>query len=101
MAARTVKIRHDDETRAKIRTSQLLNRLHDHVFGKDGKDKVKIEVSQTQMKAIEILLRKSLPDLSATTISGDPDNPLEFKDVSTSDRARALAAFVAKTKSDK
>jgi len=63
MAARTVKIRHDEETRAKIQTSQLLNRLNDHVFSGT-------EVSQTQMKAIEILLRKTLPDLAATTISG-------------------------------
>lgn len=69
MAARTVKIRHDEETRAKIQTSQLLNRLNDHVFNGT-------EVSQTQMKAIEILLRKTLPDLSAVTVSGDDDNPL-------------------------
>ena len=61
MAARTVKIRHDEETRAKIQTSQLLNRLNDHVF--NG-----VDVSQTQMKAIEILLRKTLPDLSSTSI---------------------------------
>lgn len=51
----------------------LVNRLHDHVFGKTDKN---VAVSQTQMKAIEILLRKSLPDLSAITISGDADNPL-------------------------
>lgn len=91
MAARTVKIRHDDETRAKIRTTQLLNRLNGHVF-KDTK------VSSTQLKAIEILLRKSLPDLSAVTISGDPENPILTADISTEARARALAAFVAKTK---
>lgn len=72
MAARINKIRHDDETRAKIQTSQLLNRLNDHVFGQGDNA---VEISQTQMKAIEILLRKSLPDLSAVTVSGDPDNP--------------------------
>lgn len=72
MAARVNKIRHDEETRAKIQTSQLLNRLNDHVFGVDG---IPVEVSQTQMKAIEILLRKTLPDLSAVTVGGDPENP--------------------------
>lgn len=71
MAARVVKIRHDDETRSKIKTSQLLNRLNDHVF--DG-----VEVSVTQMKAIEILLRKTLPDLSAVTIGGDEDAPVKM-----------------------
>lgn len=73
MAARTRKAKHDDLTREKIRTSQLLNRLQDHVFGK-GQEPV--DVSQTQMKAIEILLRKSLPDLSNVTLSGDPDSPV-------------------------
>jgi hypothetical protein len=68
MAARTVKIRHDEETRAKIQTSQLINRLHAHVFED-------VEVSQTQMKAIELLLRKTLPDLSAISIGGDEGAP--------------------------
>lgn len=77
MAARTRKIQHDDRTREKIRTSQLINRLHDHVFGQPEGENVKaVEVTQTQMKAIEILLRKSLPDLSAVTLSGDADNPI-------------------------
>ena len=71
MAARTVKIRHDEETRAKIKTSQLLNRLNGHVFGK-------VDISQTQMKAIEILLRKTLPDLAAVQLSGDPDQPVKM-----------------------
>lgn len=71
MAARTVKIRHDEETRAKIQTSQLLNRLNDHVFGE-------ADISQTQMKAIEILLRKTLPDLAAVQISGNPDEPVKM-----------------------
>lgn len=71
MAARTVKIRHDEETRSKIRTSQLLNRLNDHVFNGT-------EVSPTQMKAIEVLLRKTLPDLSSVEISGDPESPVNI-----------------------
>jgi hypothetical protein len=74
MAARTRKVTHDDKTREKIRTSQLLNRLQDHVFGGEGKKAV--DISQTQMKAIEILLRKSLPDLSAVELSGNEDKPI-------------------------
>lgn len=73
MPARKRKVQHDDLTREKIRTSQLLNRLQDHVFGKDEKV---VDISQTQMKAIEILLRKSLPDLSNVTLSGDAENPV-------------------------
>jgi hypothetical protein len=73
MAARNVKIRHDEQTRAKIQASQLINRLEDHAL--NGAD-----MSPTQIKAIEILLRKSLPDLSNVVLSGDPDKPhkIEF-----------------------
>lgn len=66
MAARK-NLSHDEETRRKIQTSQLINRLEDHVF-KDAK------LEQTQIKAIDILLKKSLPDLSAVQHSIDPDN---------------------------
>jgi hypothetical protein len=71
MAARSVKIKIDDRTREKIRTSQLLNRLNDHIFSD-------AEISQTQLKAIEILLRKSLPDLSSVELSGNDDHPLKL-----------------------
>ncbi|HYF54678.1 MAG TPA: hypothetical protein VEA41_10505 [Salinarimonas sp.] len=55
---------HDIRTRAKIQTSQLINRLSDHVFGK-------VELTPTQVKSAEILLRKTLPDLSHTEHSGE------------------------------
>ena len=58
MAARSVKIRHDDETRAKIQTSQLINRLSDHVLGK-------VDLKPTQVAAALGLLKKTIPDLSA------------------------------------
>lgn len=58
MAARTKKIRHDDETRAKIQTSQIINRFHDHILGK-------IELSATQVRCGEVLLKKTIPDLSS------------------------------------
>lgn len=64
MAARTRKIRHDDETRAKIRTSQLINRLEGHVLGN-------VELSATQVSAALGLLRKTLPDMSNVEHSGE------------------------------
>ena len=53
---------HTEETRQKIQTSQLLNRLNSHAVGE-------LELSGTQLKAIEILLRKSLPDLSSIALT--------------------------------
>jgi hypothetical protein len=70
MAVRLNKL-HTEEIRAKIQASQLINVLQNHAL--DGKG----EISPTRMKAIEILLRKSVPDLSAVTISGDADDPLQ------------------------
>ena len=62
MAARTRKIRHDAETRLKIKTSQLINRLTAHALGE-------IELQPTQIRAIEILLKKALPDLASTDVN--------------------------------
>ena len=69
MAAR-LRPMHQDDVRAKIQTSQLLNRLENHALGT-------LDLSATQIKAIEVLIRKTLPDLSAVEMSGDADNPLE------------------------
>jgi hypothetical protein len=61
MAARTRKILHDDETRAKIQASQLVNRLQDNALGK-----LKVEMTPGQVRSAEILLKKRMPDLSST-----------------------------------
>jgi hypothetical protein len=59
MAARTRRIRHDDETRARIQAGVLINRLHRHVMGE-------IEMTPTQVQAATVLLKKTLPDLAQT-----------------------------------
>lgn len=59
------------KVRDRIRVSMLVRRLTQHASGK-------CEMSQTQVKAAEILLRKSLADLSSvdTTVRGDPLAPI-------------------------
>ena len=42
----------------------LLNRLTDHILGK-------VELSATQVRGIEVLLKKTLPDLSSVEHSGE------------------------------
>lgn len=69
MAART-NLRQQDQTRAAIQTTQLVKRLQDYALGNIA------EIETGRLKAIEILLRKTLPDLSAVTLSGDEDSPL-------------------------
>jgi hypothetical protein len=73
MAAR-LRVRHQDEIREKIRASQLVNRLTDCALGE-------VDLTPQQLKSIEILLRKSLPDLSAVSIEGTGENgdiPITF-----------------------
>lgn len=72
--AERLRKRHQDEIRTKIQASQLINVLQNHALGVD-----EIEITPTRMKAIELLLKKSLPDLTSTEITGDPDAPLEVK----------------------
>jgi len=69
MAARIRKTTLSDSWKEKIRTTMLINRLNSHIFED-------VEISQTQMRAIEILLRKVAPDLKAVEVTGNDDNPL-------------------------
>ena len=71
--ARPIGKLHQDDVRKKIQASQLINVLQNHALT-DGS-----EISLSRMKAIEILLRKSVPDLSAITISGDSENPMKVE----------------------
>jgi hypothetical protein len=62
---------HQDDVRSKIQVSQLINVLTKQALGTSE------DLTPSRLKAIEILLRKSLPDLSAIEVSGDPNNPVK------------------------
>jgi hypothetical protein len=72
MAARLRKS-HQDDVRAKIQASQLINVLQNHALGNLE------ELSPSRLKAIEILLRKTVPDLTAMQLSGDGGGPIIHK----------------------
>ncbi len=57
---------HDERTRAKIQTSQIINRLNKLVNGE-------VEMTSQQVRAAEILLRKTLPDLQTIEHIGEPE----------------------------
>lgn len=65
--------RHDEDTRAAIKTSQIINRLTNHVLGtlKNEVTKEPTEMSASQVTAALGLLKKVIPDLSATNVQGD------------------------------
>ncbi len=68
MAARNKRISIDENTRSKIKASQLINRLTDHALSPG-------EIMTTsQVNAARILLGKILPDLSNVDINADVEH---------------------------
>ena len=67
MAARTRRIANDENTRAKIQASQLINRLTKHILSEED------VMSQSQVNAALGLLKKTLPDLKQIDLSGELD----------------------------
>lgn len=85
MAARVHKIRHDDETRAKIQAAQIINRFTKCVNGE-------IELTAQQVSCGKTLLDKVLPDLKATELTGEGGGPIGIH--TKSDRDAILAAVL-------
>jgi hypothetical protein len=68
MAARLNKM-HSEQVRAKIQASALITRLQSCAMGD-------IEITPTQLQAINSLLDRSVPKLQTIQHVGDEDNPL-------------------------
>jgi hypothetical protein len=63
------------EARGKIKTTQLINRLQNHALGA-------VDLSATQVRAVEILLKKRIPDLTSMSVAGDDDGgPVKFSHI--------------------
>jgi hypothetical protein len=60
-----------EEWRERIRAAGILERLEKAAMGE-------VEVTQTQIKAAEIVLRKTLPDLARTEVTGNEGGPQEL-----------------------
>lgn len=77
MAART-NLRQQEQTREAIKTTQLVKRLQFFALGEKDEAGNVVDLDAGRLKAIEVLLRKSLPDLSSVTLTGDAENPVEI-----------------------
>ena len=67
MAARK-NLMHSEETKERISTSQLINRLNANALGE-----IEPPLGRNTIRSIEILLRKTLPDLKAVENTGQVD----------------------------
>ena len=65
---------HAEAVRARIQTGLITDRLEKHILGK-------VKMQATQVTAALGLLRKVVPDLSATQHSGDPNSPIVSKSI--------------------
>ncbi len=64
---------HLQRTRDKIQTSQLITRLQNHALNKLSKP-----MTRDQIRAAEILLNKTLPNLQAMQLDVEMDGKLEI-----------------------
>jgi hypothetical protein len=63
---------HPDEVRAKIQAHRLVQILQQYIFGETDRNGRKLaDLSMGQVRAIDILLKKYVPDLTRTLISAD------------------------------
>lgn len=74
MAARMRKS-HQDDVRAKIQASMLVDRVQKYALGELSDE----EVSSNRLNAIKLLLSKTLPDLSSVEVTGDENNPVAIQ----------------------
>lgn len=63
MAARKRQVRLSEEWRERIRSAAILQRLERAALGE-------VEVTPAELKAAEIVLRKTIPDLARTEVTG-------------------------------
>lgn len=70
MAAR-LRLRHQEEIKAKIQAAQLINRLQSFADGE-------IELSSTQVQAIKILLDKSVSNAPTELAGAEDGAPLQI-----------------------
>jgi hypothetical protein len=72
MAARVFSPKHDQHTRDKIQTSQLVNRLNS--FALDTTESIRM--TSDQVRAALGLLKKTIPDLAVTSHTGPDGGPV-------------------------
>lgn len=77
-----------EEMRARIDTNNIIKALSSHVEGNKP-------MESTQVTAALGLLKKTLPDLAAITVSGDQDNPFLIKDISSKPLEQNSAQWLA------
>jgi hypothetical protein len=80
-----INARSQDKLRASIKAAQIIKALSDHILAG-------LKMTNTQVRAAEILLRKVSPDLLATAISDSRETGLPLLQIVRSPAAGAVSA---------
>jgi hypothetical protein len=70
--ARRLTNRQQEMVKEHIKTTQILKRVQDHLLGN-------LKLSNTQLRAAELLLSKSVPSLKAIEHTGHEGGPIEIQ----------------------
>ncbi len=65
-----------EKSRARIQTTQLVKRLQCNALGEKDDAGNEVKLSTTEIRSIEILLDKSIPNLASVKLIGDAEQPL-------------------------
>lgn len=65
------------EARAAVDTVRLVKRLQQYALGDADEDGNPVELDASRLKVIEMLLKKTLPDLANLTLAGPLEKTLE------------------------
>ena len=79
-----------EKSRKRIQTTQLVKRLNNYALNQKDDQGNDVELDSNRVRAIQILLDKSLPSLTATTIDANVDNTHSFKNMSEEELDDAL-----------
>lgn len=75
MAKRTLKPHHQDDIRAKIQATSLVEYLQCGIFGEKYKGN-DVHLTPEKIAGIRLLLNKCMPDLTKAELSAPGDKPL-------------------------
>lgn len=68
-----------EQVRAAIKTTQLVKRLQHFALDDEDEWGGRVDIDPLRLRAIEVLLKKSLPDLASMQITGDEENPVHVQ----------------------
>lgn len=88
MAARTRKVHLSQEWKDKIKAGVIMQRLMACVDGE-------VELTSTQVKAADILLKKVVPDLARSELTGEGGGPIKTEAAFSDDDKKILDHFIA------